>query len=463
MLLGLVGLIPTLAIVILVYLKDPSGRKPFKQVAIAFGIGVGTCIAALIVATVIKAIATPLSGFVVLFMFIDNFLVAAGAEEVTKYFGIRLYCRKKTVPYIYDFIVWGALIGFGFAALENLVYLSVEGAIVAVLRAIFAVPGHVAYGILMGYFIGKSFKCKAEGNASGAKLNTALAILVPWFIHGTYDLLIEDAIGLWFISFTMILVFTIAMVVLVFREAKKATPIPQPASMQPPEMVGAAGATMGTTPTMGPQVAPSPTAQPMPTGQPVSVGQPVPSGQPVSVGQPVPSGISAGQPAPAGQPATSGQPAPSGQPVPVGIPAGSPTATTTSSPTTPGFPTAPSLGELRDMIAQQCNLNQAMRFTCTNNAQLHCDENAPSGFGISSDGLRLVLGTADNRVYLFGDVVRYLDSEMIPRHGRDHRCTCVEWRQGDTTWLVGAQPAGSWSVRCNTRSGFVFVDGPVTR
>lgn len=261
MALGIVGLIPALAIVLYTWAKDPTGRKPFKPMAGLFGIGVLTCVVALVIALGIKALVDQLSDMLVLYLFLDNFIVAAGVEEVTKYFGLCWVHRKRRAQNVYDIMLWGALIGFGFATIENLAYMLSNNAMVAVLRAIFAVPGHVAYGILMGFLLGKSFQKRAEGDAGRAWLYSSLALFVPWMIHGTYDLLIEQAVGLWWIAFLMILVFTISMVVLVKKQAKRDTPAPMPAAAQMAYMPN---------PTMPP--AAYPMQQPMvnPTAPPVA-------------------------------------------------------------------------------------------------------------------------------------------------------------------------------------------------
>ena len=84
------------------------------------------------------------------------FFGAAVPEEIAKFFILWLLMRKT--PYFdekMDGIVYAVCVSLGFAALENIMYLfSNEEAYlsVGIARAIFAVPGHFCFGILMGYY-----------------------------------------------------------------------------------------------------------------------------------------------------------------------------------------------------------------------------------------------------------------------------------------------------------------------
>lgn len=113
------------------------------------------------------------------------FFVAAIPEESFKLLALWLIVRNN--PYFnehFDGIVYAVCVGLGFAAMENVGYVIKEDddwLIVAVSRALLAVPGHYAFAVLMGYyysihhFINRSLR------------NKVLILLAPVLAHGIYD------------------------------------------------------------------------------------------------------------------------------------------------------------------------------------------------------------------------------------------------------------------------------------
>lgn len=84
-----------------------------------------------------------------------------------------------------DGIVYAVCVSLGFAALENIMYLfsNVETFLsVGIARAIFAVPGHFCFGILMGYYY--SF---AKFYPKAPEKNKVLILVAPIIVHGLYD------------------------------------------------------------------------------------------------------------------------------------------------------------------------------------------------------------------------------------------------------------------------------------
>ena len=111
-------------------------------------------------------------------------LTAAAPEELCKLFVIWFYCaRHREFDEPMDGIVYGAIVGLGFATLENVLYVAQSGIGIALLRAFTAVPGHAFMGAIMGYFVGQA---KFRGSGKGALL--AKAYLVPVALHTLVDL-----------------------------------------------------------------------------------------------------------------------------------------------------------------------------------------------------------------------------------------------------------------------------------
>lgn len=92
-----------------------------------------------------------------------SFIVAALAEESFKFLVLRGYsARHDAFDEPFDGIVYGVAAGMGFAVVENVLYVFqgwmggglTGGFVTAIMRAITAVPGHAASGVIMGACIG---------------------------------------------------------------------------------------------------------------------------------------------------------------------------------------------------------------------------------------------------------------------------------------------------------------------
>lgn len=111
---------------------------------------------------------------------------AAIPEEAAKLLMLFLLLRKN--PYFdehLDGIVYATCIGLGFAGLENILYLTsnIDSLLsVAISRALFAVPGHFFFAVVMGYF----YSLAHFGNRNKT-LYIILAFVVPVILHAVYD------------------------------------------------------------------------------------------------------------------------------------------------------------------------------------------------------------------------------------------------------------------------------------
>ncbi|MBV1858577.1 MAG: PrsW family intramembrane metalloprotease [Nannocystaceae bacterium] len=150
------------------------------------------------------ALAGALSGFVVVALggllrpfgpevgtyaaaFYDAFVVAAGPEEAAKLACVLIVAwRRPEFDERMDGIVYGARAGLGFALVENVVYLLIvphslgEFLSLFVARALLAVPGHAAWGAILGYFAARRrFDRRGPGMLGG--------YLMAVMLHGLYD------------------------------------------------------------------------------------------------------------------------------------------------------------------------------------------------------------------------------------------------------------------------------------
>lgn len=114
---------------------------------------------------------------------------AALPEEAAKLLMLWLLLRKN--PYFdehLDGIVYATCIGLGFAGLENIFYLmsNFDNLLsVAISRALFAVPGHFFFAVVMGYFYSLAHFSRVSNR--NKKVYMVMAYLVPVLLHATYD------------------------------------------------------------------------------------------------------------------------------------------------------------------------------------------------------------------------------------------------------------------------------------
>lgn len=123
-----------------------------------------------------------------LYVMILAFGVVAVAEEGAKMFFLyRLTWRNPNFNYRFDGIVYSAFVSLGFAAFENIKYVFSYGLTVAFPRAILAVPGHLGFAIVFGYFYGRARMAANRGQQARAKSNLLTGYLCAVLLHGFYD------------------------------------------------------------------------------------------------------------------------------------------------------------------------------------------------------------------------------------------------------------------------------------
>jgi len=155
-----------------------------------------------------------------------SFITAGLPEEITKFLMmlLALLVFRTRIRNVYEYILIGAAVGFGFTLVEEFFYGSNSG-LTAFTRLI-TIATHMVFGVIMARHLGKAKynRVKGSGSVTGEYV---LALLVPILLHTLYDagtatnvylnskdedeVLIGIAVGL---VFTVIL-FVIQIVVLV--------------------------------------------------------------------------------------------------------------------------------------------------------------------------------------------------------------------------------------------------------
>ena len=147
------------------------------------------------------------------------FFGAAIPEESAKL--LMLWLLLRNCPEFderYDGIVYSTTVGLGFAAFENLMYVISAGASwvdVAFTRALFAVPGHFAFAVVMGYYYSRFSFNRKDSDSARIKM-----WLFPAILHAAYDTLCFFSEMNEALSF-LITLLLIAFCFLLFKNTRK--------------------------------------------------------------------------------------------------------------------------------------------------------------------------------------------------------------------------------------------------
>ena len=208
---------PVILLCFYIYIKD-TNKEPFGLLAKIFMLGVLMAVPVVIVESILDIffVKDGVTNFIILFIsvFISVGLVEEGAKFiVTKFIGYN----NDEFDEIYDVIVYSVFASLGFACIENVLYVFNYGFSTAIVRALLSVPGHMCFGVLMGYFLAMA-KINSVNNRNGSYVkNMILSLIVPSLVHTLYDSFLfyaENVNNGFFII--LFLVFDINMVVICF-------------------------------------------------------------------------------------------------------------------------------------------------------------------------------------------------------------------------------------------------------
>lgn len=170
---------PGIAICLFIFHRDAYNREPKLNLFVSFFLG--AVIVLPVAYTELYFNQFPdqtISGVA-----ISAFLVVALTEELGKFIILRFYAySKKSFDEPLDGIVYGVMIGMGFATLENILYVQKFGIQTGFLRMFLSVPAHATFGVLMGYHAGKAKFDKPNSNRL-----LFLGLFWAVLFHGIYD------------------------------------------------------------------------------------------------------------------------------------------------------------------------------------------------------------------------------------------------------------------------------------
>jgi len=182
------ALAPALLLVLYIYIKDKYQREPLKMILKGMLYGVLSAFIAVALAELFGLVGlAPSEMLTTSDAFRTAFFSAAIPEECAKLLMLWLLVRKN--PYFDEYvdgIVYAVAVGMGFAGFENILYVFQSDycswASVAWTRAIFSVPGHYMFAVMMGYYY--SYCHFRKGNNY---FMYAMVLVAPILLHGLFD------------------------------------------------------------------------------------------------------------------------------------------------------------------------------------------------------------------------------------------------------------------------------------
>lgn len=201
----ILALAPVLIIAGYIYFRDKYEKEPIRLLIFALIAGGLTVIPILFVEQF-------LDQFTHFFPKIlsaawNAFVVAAFSEEIFKYIALFLLIWKSPeFNEKFDGIVYAVFISLGFAAVENILYVTEGGISTGLIRAITAVPAHAIFGVTMGFYFGMAKFYEKQQKTLKLK-----ALVYPILLHGIYDFIIMTGIkwltGVFFLFVIFLYIF----------------------------------------------------------------------------------------------------------------------------------------------------------------------------------------------------------------------------------------------------------------
>ena len=113
------------------------------------------------------------------------FLAAGLTEELAKFLMIAASFKlfRNTVRNVYEYMLIGAAVGFGFTLPEEALYGS---DLISFLLRMDFIAGHLVFGIIMTYYLGMAEHKKITNQGSPSK-EYLFALLIPILMHTLYD------------------------------------------------------------------------------------------------------------------------------------------------------------------------------------------------------------------------------------------------------------------------------------
>jgi RsiW-degrading membrane proteinase PrsW (M82 family) len=183
---------PGIAILSYFYLRDNLQPEPISMVIRTFIFGVLLVIPIMVLQYIMQTEWNWKDGLAA------NIFTSAVVEEFFKWM-VVYFTAYKHVEFDepYDGIVYAVAVSLGFATLENLFYLLINGVNIAFWRAVLPVSSHALFGVWMGYYLGRA---KFSNHSRAEYLRLWVSVGLPIGLHAVYNaIFLATQHWIWFI------------------------------------------------------------------------------------------------------------------------------------------------------------------------------------------------------------------------------------------------------------------------
>ncbi len=214
---AVVSLVPALLLCSYVFNTDSKEKEPISLLAILFGLGAVVYIPVIFAEEFMLTFVNNIlgshvtydfggmasytsEGFKLLHNFLNALLGSALMEEAMKFLVLFLVThRNKNFNCLFDGIVYSIFVTLGFAVAENIYNAYIGGWDTLILRTLSTLPGHILFGIVMGYcytlwhtyFIAGRIEKRLDGITVSKPFRSwyfiVLTILLPIIVHALYS------------------------------------------------------------------------------------------------------------------------------------------------------------------------------------------------------------------------------------------------------------------------------------
>lgn len=217
------ALIPPLILLYVIYRMDKIEQEPVRLLTALFFQGAVAMVPILFLELIGDKAIGIFAWSQLLYLFFAYFVIPGFVEEGVKYLVlIRRVWNEPNFNYNFDAIVYSVFVSLGFAAVENVMYVITSGFSTAVVRAIFSIPGHAMFGVVMGVGIARAKRLEVRGDVQAAEKAKNRAWITAAVLHGLYDFLLVGYGGVFYIYFVGLVIYVVH---LLKRSAAEDAPI----------------------------------------------------------------------------------------------------------------------------------------------------------------------------------------------------------------------------------------------
>lgn len=205
------ALLPPLCVLFFVYRLDRREKEPVSLLLRLFFRGVIAVLPIIALELIGQLFAQNMAYDQQLQLFLLYFIIPGFVEEGVKYWVLKKHTwSEPNFDSRFDAIVYAVFISLGFAAVENINYVLSTGLATAISRAVLAIPGHMAFAVIMGHYYSKAKQSDVYGHPFMTKKYNKRAWLYAAILHGLYDYILI-AYGGWYFALYFAVLIVLAL------------------------------------------------------------------------------------------------------------------------------------------------------------------------------------------------------------------------------------------------------------